>query len=111
MSENDKPFVVTGGADGLYKVLEHNPYVLDDTKPADQILILKLSDELDMDKLKSLPTDEVKTLFKEQITTQLTELGFDDDKVGKILAGLIDSTEQVEGVSQPVYDLIKLMSD
>lgn len=67
MFETDKPFIVTGGADGQFKVLEHNPYVLDENISGDSVLMLKLSDELDMGQLKSLPTDEVKSLFKEQI--------------------------------------------
>ena len=70
--------------------------------------MLKITDSLDENQLKSMPRNELIGVLKEQVTSQLTKHGYEAAKVTKVIEAFTDM-KQENGDYQ--YDLKKLLSD
>ena len=60
------PLVLTGGADGVIRIFEHNPYFVRESTAAPSIL--SVSQKLDAEQLKGMNREELSQLFREQIS-------------------------------------------
>ena len=109
------PIIISGGADGKVRIFEHNPYYINNKQPAPEIL--KVSDKLDADLLKGMTHEELSSLFREQVTEQISKHLNDSDKADKVIEKILTSKQSIEvdgdkkELDEWQYDLVKMLTD
>ena len=92
---NAVPLVLTGGADGIIRIFEHNPYFVRESTAAPTILTV--SQKLDAEQLKTMNREELSSLFREQVTEEIKKHQEDNsEKTEAVIDKLLTAKVEVE---------------